>query len=156
MCHCPANLNVVWCSYFHIKCFECIVLIFIFSIQCSYFIFIHMQCFVKSVGRVTKTKRHLFWTDMPHMYYACEMWRSGIVPFWTASEWVTDRDICDEPRVRTRFRCHNLVVLCCTIVGRVIREQQGYAAGISFGLVACHKSMLCRPLLGGFRTYPFL
>jgi hypothetical protein len=54
--------------------------------------------------------------------------------------------------VRTKFRCYNLVVLRCTIVGRTIGEQRGYGAGISFGLVAHHKFMLCQPLLGGFRT----
>jgi hypothetical protein len=76
--------------------------------------------------------------------------------FWTALEWATERGICDEPRVQMRFRCHNLVVLYCTIIGRAIREQRGYAIGILFGLIAHHKSILCRPLLGGFRTYPFL
>jgi hypothetical protein len=76
--------------------------------------------------------------------------------FWTASEWATERGICDEPRVRTRFRCHNSIVLRCTIVGRVIGEQRGYATEISFGLVARHKFMLCQSLLGGFRTYHFL
>jgi hypothetical protein len=55
-----------------------------------------------------------------------------------------------------RFRCHNPVVPCCTIVGRAIGEQRGYAAKILFELVARKKSMLYRPLLGGFRTYPFL
>jgi hypothetical protein len=81
---------------------------------------------------------------------------SEIDPFWTASEWPTERGICDEPRVRTRYRCHNSVVLRCTIVGRAIGEQRSYIAEISFGLIAYHKSMLCRPLLGEFRTYPFL
>jgi hypothetical protein len=76
--------------------------------------------------------------------------------FWTVSEWTTERGICDEPRVRTRFQCHNLVILCCTIVRHAIGEQRGYAVEISFGLVAHHKSMLCKSLLGGFRTYPFL
>jgi hypothetical protein len=76
--------------------------------------------------------------------------------FWTASEWVTERGICDESRVRMRFWCHNSIVLRCNIVGRAIGEQRGYAAEILFGLIAHHKSMLCRPLLGGFRTYPFL
>jgi hypothetical protein len=28
-----------------------------------------------------KHMRHLFQTDMPHMCYACETWRSGIIPF---------------------------------------------------------------------------
>jgi hypothetical protein len=55
-----------------------------------------------------------------------------------------------------RFRCHNSVVLRCTIVGRAIGEQRGYAAKILFGLVAHHKSMFCRSLLDGFMTYPFL
>jgi hypothetical protein len=66
------------------------------------------------------------------------------------------RDICDEPQIQTRFRCHNPIVLHCTIVRHVIGVQQGYAAKILFGLVARHKSILCRPLLNGFRTYPFL
>jgi hypothetical protein len=73
--------------------------------------------------------------------------------FWTTSEWMIEPGTCDEPQVRTRFWCHNLVVLCCTIVGHAIGEQQDYAIGILFGLVAHHKFMLCRPLLGGFRTY---
>jgi hypothetical protein len=49
-----------------------------------------------------------------------------------------------------------LVVLYCTIVGCAIEEQRSYVAGISFGLVARHKSMLYQPLLGGFMAYPFL
>jgi hypothetical protein len=76
--------------------------------------------------------------------------------FWTASEWPTEPGICDEPRVRTRFWCHNPVVLRYTIVGCAIGEQRGYAAKILFELIAHHKSMLCQPLLHGFRTYPFL
>jgi hypothetical protein len=76
--------------------------------------------------------------------------------FWIASEWAIERGICDEPRVRTRFRCRNPVVRRCTIIERAIGEQQGHAIKISFGLIAHHKSMLCQPLLGGFRTYPFL
>jgi hypothetical protein len=55
-----------------------------------------------------------------------------------------------------RFWCHNPIVLRCNIVGSAIGEQRGYATEISFGLIARHKSMLCQPLLGGFRTYPFL
>jgi hypothetical protein len=55
-----------------------------------------------------------------------------------------------------RFWCHSPIVLCCTIVRHAIGEQQGYPAKISFGLIACHKSMLCRALLGGFMTYTFL
>jgi hypothetical protein len=70
------------------------------------------------------------------------------------SDW--HRDICNEPRVRTRFWCHNPVVLCCTIIVRAIGEQPVYAIKILFGLVARHKCMLCRSLLGGFRSYPFL
>jgi hypothetical protein len=68
----------------------------------------------------------------------------------------TERGICDEQRVRMRFWCHNPVVLYCTIVRHVTGEQRGYAAEISFRLIAHHKFMLCRPLLDGFRTYPFL
>jgi hypothetical protein len=79
-----------------------------------------------------------------------------IVPFWIVPEWVTERGICDEPRVRTRFQRHNPIVLRCTIVKRAIGEQQSYAVKILFGLMVHHKSMLCRSLLGGFRTYPFL
>jgi hypothetical protein len=88
------------------------------------------------------------------MHVRCE--GSELSLFWTTSEWVTERGIYDESRVQMRFQCHNLVVLCCTIVGCAIGEQWGYAAEISFGLIAHHKSMLCRALLGGFRTYPFL
>jgi hypothetical protein len=76
--------------------------------------------------------------------------------FWTALEWATERGICDESRVQTRFRCHNPFVLRCTIVRCAIGEQRGYAVEFSFGLIARHKSMLCRPLLGGFITYSFL
>jgi hypothetical protein len=54
------------------------------------------------------------------------------------------------------FGVITLFVLCCTIVKRAIREHRGYAAEILFGLVAHHKSILCRPLLVEFRTYPFL
>jgi hypothetical protein len=116
-----------------------------------------MQCFVKSVDSVTKSMCHPFRTNMHHMCHVCVMWKSEIVLFWIASEWATNqRGICDELRVRTRFCCHNPIVLHCTIVGRAIGEQRGYAIEISFGLVAHPKSMLCRPLLGGFRTYPFL
>jgi hypothetical protein len=50
------------------------------------------------------------------------------------------------------FRCHNLVVLCCTIAGRAIDERRGYAIGISFELIARHKSIIYQSLLGGFRT----
>jgi hypothetical protein len=76
--------------------------------------------------------------------------------FQTISEWVTKYGICDEPQVRIRFRCHNPVVLCCIIVKCAIREQQSYAAKISFELIAHHKSILCRPLLDEFMIYPFL
>jgi hypothetical protein len=55
---------------------------------------------------------------------------SEIVLFWIISKWETERGICDEPRVRTRFRCYNPVVLCCTIVGHAIEEQQGFAVEI--------------------------
>jgi hypothetical protein len=55
-----------------------------------------------------------------------------------------------------RFRWHNIVVLHCTIYGRMNGEQRGYAAEISFELVACHKSLLYRSEMGGFRTYLFL
>jgi hypothetical protein len=55
-----------------------------------------------------------------------------------------------------RFWCHNPVVLHWTIVGCAIGEQWGYAAKILIRLVAHQKYILCRPLLGGFRTYPFL
>jgi hypothetical protein len=88
------------------------------------------------------------------MHVRCE--GSELSLFWTTLEWAIECGIYDEARVRTRFRCHNLVVLYCTIVGRAIGEQWGYAAGILFGLVVHHKSMLYRPLLGGTRTYPFL
>jgi hypothetical protein len=60
--------------------------------------------------------------------------------------------ICDEPRVRMKFQCHNLVVFRCTIVERAIGEQRDYAVGISFRLIPHHKSMLCRRLLGDFWT----
>jgi hypothetical protein len=76
--------------------------------------------------------------------------------FWIASEWPTERGICDEPGVRMRFQRYNPIVLHCTIVRRAIGEHQGYVAKISFGLVAHHKSMVCQSLLGRFRTYPFL
>jgi hypothetical protein len=88
------------------------------------------------------------------MHVRCEGPKLSL--FWTGSEWATDCGICDETRVRMKFWCHNPVVLCCTIVGRVIGEQRDYTVEISFGLVAHHKFMLCRSLLGGFRTYPFL
>jgi hypothetical protein len=55
-----------------------------------------------------------------------------------------------------RFQCHNSVILRCIIVRRAIREQWGYGAEVSFGLIARHKFMLYRSLLGGFRTYSFL
>jgi hypothetical protein len=88
------------------------------------------------------------------MHVRCEGLELSL--FWTASEWMTEHGIYDESQVQKRFRCHNLVVLCCTIVGCAIGEQRGYAVRISFGLIAHHKSMLCWPFLGGFRTYPFL
>jgi hypothetical protein len=119
-------------------------------------LFFHMQCFVKSIGRVTKPMCHPFQTNMSYMCHACEIWRSKIVHFWTVSKWATEYGICDEPQVRTRFWCYNPVVLCCTIVKHAIGEQWSYAAKISFVLIAHHKSMLCRPLLSGFKTYPFL
>jgi hypothetical protein len=88
------------------------------------------------------------------MHVRCEGPELSFV--WIASEWVTKHGICDEPRVRMRFRCHNPVVLHFTIVGCAIGEQWGYVAEILFGLIAHHKSMLYRPLLDGFRTHPFL
>jgi hypothetical protein len=88
------------------------------------------------------------------MHVRCEGLELSL--FWTTSEWATERAICDEPRVRTRFQCHNPIVLHCSIVGHAFEEQRGYAAEILFKLIARYKSMLCRPLLGGFRTYPFL
>jgi hypothetical protein len=75
------------------------------------------------------------------MHVRCEGLELSL--FWTASECVIEHGICDEPRVQMRFRCHNLVVLYCTIVGCAIGEQWGYAAGISFGLVARTKSYFC-------------
>jgi hypothetical protein len=110
-----------------------------------------MQCFVKSIGRVTKPLHHPFQTVM---HVRCEGPELSL--FWTASEWAIECGICDEPRVQMRFRCHNPIILCCTIVGRAIGEQWSYATEISFGLIAHHKSMLYQLLLGGFRTYPFL
>jgi hypothetical protein len=88
------------------------------------------------------------------MHVRCE--GSKLSLFWTASEWATECGICEEPRARMRFRCHNPVVLRCTIVECAIGEQRGYTVKISFGFVAHHKTMLCQPLLGEFRTYPFL
>ena len=153
----------------HVLIFICNVLIFICNLLLyAMFIFFlcivllkmvvgfNLYCSVKNIGSVMKPMRHPFWTDMPYMCHAYEMWRSGIVPFWIASEWATERGICDEPRVRTRFRRHNPIVLCCTIVRRAIGEQRGYATKILFRLIAFHKFMLCWPRLGGFRTYPFL
>jgi hypothetical protein len=84
------------------------------------------------------------------MHVRCECLKLFL--FLTASELVTEHDIYDEPWVRTIFWYHNPVILRCTIVGRAIGEQRDYAARISFGLVAHHKSMLCRSLLGRFRT----
>jgi hypothetical protein len=52
-------------------CFKCNVLIsFSYAMFLFYF---HMQCFIKSVGRVMKPMRHPFWTDMSHMCHASEM-----------------------------------------------------------------------------------
>jgi hypothetical protein len=84
------------------------------------------------------------------MHVRCEGPKLSL--FWTASEWVTEHGICDEPRVRTRFQYHYHVVLRCTIVGHAIGEQWGYDVRILFELIAHHKSMLCQPLLGWFRT----
>jgi hypothetical protein len=67
-----------------------------------------------------------------------------------------EHGICDEPRVRMRFQCHNPIVIRCTIIGRAIGEQRGYTAKILFRLIAHHKFIFYRPLLGRFRTYPFL
>jgi hypothetical protein len=109
-----------------------------------------------SVDSVTKPMHHLFRIDIAHMCHACEMWRSRIVLLLIASEWPIERGICDDSWVRMRFQCHNPVVLCCTIVRHVIGKHRGYAIKILFGLVACDKFMLCRSLLGRFRTYLFL
>jgi hypothetical protein len=59
-------------------------------LNAMFLFYFHMQYFIKSVGRVTKPMRHLFQTDISHMCHACEMWMSGIIPFWIASEWATD------------------------------------------------------------------
>jgi hypothetical protein len=113
-----------------------------------------MQYFFKGVGRVICVT-HFGPTCLTCvMHLRCEGPELSL--FWTASEWVTERGICDEPRVRMRFQYHNLVVLYCIIIGRAIGEQWGYAARILFELIAHHKSMLCWPLLCGFTTYPFL
>jgi hypothetical protein len=88
------------------------------------------------------------------MHVRCEGLKLSI--FRTTSEWLTEHGICDEPRVRTRFQCHNSVVLCYTIIRRAIGEQWDYVVKISFRFVAHYKFMLCRPPLGGFMTYPFL
>jgi hypothetical protein len=88
------------------------------------------------------------------MYVRCE--GSELSIFWTASEWPTERGICDEPRVQTRFWCHNPVVLCCTIVWRAIGEQRGYAAKISVRSRCLSQIHALSATLGGFRTYPFL
>jgi hypothetical protein len=74
-------------------------------------------------------------------WYLCE--GPKLTLFWTTSKWATERGICDQPRVQMRFRCHNHVVLCCTIVRRAIEELWGYVVEISFRLVAHHKFMLC-------------
>jgi hypothetical protein len=133
------------------------VLIFVCNILNAMFLFyFHMQYFVKSISRVTKHMCHPFWTDMSYMCHACEMWMSKIDPFWTAAEWAIERGICDEPQVWTRFQWHNPVVLYYIIVWCAIGEQWSYVAEILFGLVARHKSILCRSFLGGFKTYPFL
>jgi hypothetical protein len=88
------------------------------------------------------------------MYVRCESPELSF--FWTASEWATECDICDEPRIRIRFRWYNSVVLHYTNVRRVIGEQWGYVVEISFRLSALHKSMLYPSLLDEFRTYRFL
>jgi len=111
--------------------------------------------FFNPVATVTKPMCHPFRSGMSHMCYVCEYmcytcescW-IGIVPFWTASECPRERDIYDERRVRTRFRCHNPVVLRCTIVGRADGEQRGYAAEISFGHVTRHKYRALSDTLG--------
>jgi hypothetical protein len=55
-----------------------------------------------------------------------------IVLFLTASKWVTECDIYDDPRVKTRFQWYNSVVLCYTIVTCAIGEQWSYAVEILF------------------------
>jgi hypothetical protein len=62
-----------------------------------------MQCFVTNVGNVIKFMCHLFQTDVPYMYHACEIEVLELSLFWTVSEWAIKCDICDEPRVGTRF-----------------------------------------------------
>jgi hypothetical protein len=52
--------------------------------------------------------------------------------FWITLEWATERGICEDPQVGTRFQWHNPGVLHCTIVSHVIREQRGYATEILF------------------------
>jgi hypothetical protein len=39
---------------------------------------------------------HPFRTNMAHMRYVCESCRFEIIPFLTASEWLSERDIYDE------------------------------------------------------------
>jgi hypothetical protein len=51
---------------------------------------------------------HPFQTNMSHMCHACEMWRPKFFFFWTASEWMTEHDICDESRVRTTLENERL------------------------------------------------
>jgi hypothetical protein len=132
-----------------------------FWMQCSYFhilnpmflFYFHMQYFVKSVGRVTKSMCHLFWTDMSHMSHAYEMWRSRIIPFWTASEWVTERGIYDEPRVWTRFRCHNPVVLRCPIVGCAIGEHWDYAVEAQIQCWWAYPQVVTHGKISWFKCY---
>jgi hypothetical protein len=57
---------------------------------------------------------------------------SELSPFWTTSEWPSKRAIYDEMWGSDEFRQCNPDVLCCTIFGRAVGEQWGYAIKIWF------------------------
>jgi hypothetical protein len=57
---------------------------------------------------------------------------SKLSHFLTGLEWATERSICGDPRIGTRFGWQDPVVLYYTIVRRAIGEQHGCATQISF------------------------
>jgi hypothetical protein len=84
------------------------------------------------------------------MHVRCE--GSELSLFWTASEWPTKHGFVMSHKCEQNFDVITLLLSIAPLLACAIGEQWGYAALISFGLVAHHKSMLCRPLLGGFST----
>jgi hypothetical protein len=70
-----------WLQYSHVSIAFYYVLSWLSYCLCVYY-FLPATIIYYNIGGLTKHMCHLFWTDISHMFYTCEMWRSRIVSFW--------------------------------------------------------------------------